>query len=149
MLYSLGHKFSHRIQRAQVQFTIEYVVVLRLGDDLLACNFASLVITARHMNVSTTSSQIQDGFATDSCITSCHNHHFAIDANVAVELATLNPFSMGKQDELWRKAKTSLVAANWKFAATIVYAHRIMRNTTFLLEQFPFFSTNFVKLCFR
>lgn len=103
MLCLLGHELPHRIQRGQVQFTIENVVVFRLGDDLLSRNFASLIISARHMNVSTTSSQIQYGFATNSCITSGHNYHLAIDANVAVELTALNPFSV--ENKTKRKSK--------------------------------------------
>lgn len=89
----LCDEFSHRIQWAEIQFTIEDVVVLCLRDDLLTSDLAALVVPARHVNVGSASSQIQYGLATDSGIAAGHNHYFAVDANVAVVLPTLNPFS--------------------------------------------------------
>lgn len=44
------------------------------------------------MNMSTPSSQIQNTFSPNTRIATCYNDYFAIDPNIAVKLASLDPF---------------------------------------------------------
>lgn len=45
------------------------------------------------MDMSTTSSQIQNTLSTNARIATGYNNYFAIDSNIAVKLASLDPFS--------------------------------------------------------
>lgn len=92
MNVSLCHEFPNGIQWGQIQFTIENILIAGFRNDLLARDFAFLVVSACHMNMSATFGQIQNCFTPDSSIASGYDDHFSIDSYVIpFELPTLDP----------------------------------------------------------